>query len=134
MLFKSSSSQPPRRAQTSRTGAGIDGDLFVGGPQRFLRQHLDQTRLGARPARDLVDRAALELAQRGLDDAVLEAVVRDHHQAAALLEAMNRLLHQLAQSDQLLVDLDAQSLEGAGRGVDPAFTRPAPVARSTLGA
>jgi hypothetical protein len=62
-------------------------------------------------------RAAAHVAQEALDDAVLERVEADHHQAPADGEHRQRRIEQIAKVIELAVDANANRLEGARRRV-----------------
>ena len=64
-----------------------------------------------------------------LDDAVLEAVVADHADPATLVGPSDGRLQALLEHVKLVVDLDAQGLEGLARGMSAV----APVGRGDRG-
>ena len=98
---------PRRRALRAR---GFRGVSVVGGPQRLPREQREASR--ARPRKAL------------LHLAVLEAVERDHRQAAAGGQARRAMARSaLAQALQLAVHVDAQRLEGAGGGIEAGLAR-----------
>ncbi len=59
-----------------------------------------------------------------LDDPVLEGVEGDGDEASPGDRHANRRVEELGQAVELAVDLDAEGLEGLGRGVDLALLRP----------
>ena len=91
------------------------GDLGVRGHDRLLGQ--DREEGGA------VLRAGQGV-ESALDDAVLERVEGDHDEPRALRGEADRPLDEGAEPFELLVDLDAEGLEGLGRGMDAAPLRP----------
>src|SRR5579883_615902 len=113
-------SDPFRRSELGRAGSRVAGDLLAAGDDGLAR-HRAQAGLVAANAHRRARRAeAVPRLTRdeGLDDAVLQRVKADDHQAAAGAQDADGLREAVGKALQLAVGDDAQRLEDAGCRMD----------------
>ena len=99
-----------RPAELRRSAARVVADFLGGGADRFLRDRLEYA-------------AAKSVAERVLDQAVLDAVKRQDAEPPAGLQAIRRREQEAVQVRDLVVDENAQRLERPRRRVQFGFAR-----------